>query len=180
MTILLIPPPGDALGLLAPGRHGARVPVMYSGWLCGHASHVAWSEKVRDDCYMCRGDIREALVLADSEGPEPIGFGRAALVFATVEGSGPIVSANLRRGDQNIAEGTGRWWLEWFEQSKGDTGFAGGAVYGRNRSYGDFGGDRHVALPRPAGIGDGSVLDARALATLLVSRYPGAEVVVLP
>ena len=178
-TILLAPPNGDPHGLLASGKAGARPPIAYqyngAPWFYTHAEAMGWWLANRDTMEQPHN---RALVLALDGEPVEFGVGRAALVFAKHEGAGNALFAAWRRGDQNERTRTGRWWLEWFEASPGDRGFAGGATYRRNWSYGDFGADRHVPLKRPDGIGDGWLLDAWALAATIANLLD-ARVVLL-
>lgn len=170
-TILWIPP-ADRPDVLASSVGGGLVPsrVLAKSEI---TNEQAWVETVGQfwDPIGAR-----ALLLSLAGVPDPIGMGRAALTLATHDGAGCVVFAAWRHGDQNIAAGTGRWWLEWYEVSAGDKGFAGGATFGSNRSYGDYGADRLVDLKRPNDIGDGFTLDAWALATILTARIGGSVV----
>ena len=118
------------------------------------------------------------LVLVLDGTPVAMGMSRAALVLAKHSGAGDVLFAAWRRGDQNLQARTGRWWLDWYEASAGDRGFAGGATYGHDRSYGDYGASCHVPLPRPKDVGDGWALDAWALAAT-IAHIRGARVVLL-
>jgi len=91
VTILLVPPPGDPLGLLAPSVGGGTVPPAYLVPLIS-GRHWMLAAALLDD----HGGLRPArlfdprsLVLQTADGPDPIGMARAREVLARVDGLDP-------------------------------------------------------------------------------------------
>jgi hypothetical protein len=179
-TILYIPAPDDPHGVLAPGRHGARVPLFAEMHSFAHGPVVGW--------YPCGGGEpphwRRALLLSDSDdSPEPIGMGRAreALVLA--------LGGSVEEGSAWHRSGRGYYelWALWPNQPiPGSTSFRGRNFLPHN--------DVHDADPRncttlnlpapylaidPKSLAPMAIVDhARALALTLAARIGGAIAVV--
>ncbi len=179
-SVLLIPAPGDPHGLLVPGLCGSQPPRVWRDDTTGEWSETRPVTEQDHPCYSLPDlPSTAALALAWQGRVCPEGRLRAELALAAAVKRDATSGVAWRRGDQAVDAliSRGRWWLETWVASAGDTGFAGGAVFGNSLSFGDFHADKSVALLRPPGIGDGPVLDMWALAAVL-SQHVGGSVIV--
>ena len=167
--VLLLPPPGDPLGLLAPSVGGGTVPLAYLVPLIS-GRHWMLAAALLDD----HGGLRparlfdpRALVLQMDGIPDPSGLARALEVLARVEGLDPSGGVHWRPVHE---EGTGI--VGWRMETAADPP----VYYWPDVSAG---GPSERTLPALAGVTDpvlalAHVLAARAGCEVVILEVPGA------
>lgn len=166
---LLVPSDAFADALLAPGRHGAKVPQLER--LCGpDGPLLAWGDadfmqpSLRDVPFAGRHWLH-ALVLADAEGIETIGYERARWVLAAIERCPVENGLRFMRAHEHET-------VVMFYLIGGDGGFvsyASGSVLAFNTREADY------IIPALETAGADFAL---ALAIILAARGAGEAVVV--